>query len=143
MPRKSKFAGILQPRQLGFGAPEVEVLILYDVESDRIRTRLADLCLNYALTRIQFSAFMGKINRNRRQELSLRIRDLIGDEPARVRIIPLYEDSMREAWTLDQYETVDAEPARAVAADGDSAPDEPVAVLKIIYIKDWESHAGH
>jgi CRISPR-associated protein Cas2 len=143
MPRKNKFAGILQPRQLGFGAPEVEVLILYDVESDRIRTRLADLCLNYALTRIQFSAFMGKINRNRRQELSLRIRDLIGDEPARVRIIPLYEDSMREAWTLDQYDQDESQAAKPASPEDHTPSTEPSAVLKIIYIKDWDSHAAH
>jgi CRISPR-associated protein Cas2 len=141
MPRKSKFAGILQPRQLGFGAPEVEVLIMYDVESDRIRTRLADLCLNYALTRVQFSAFMGKINRNRRQELSLRIQNLIGDEPARVRIIPLYEDSLRDAWTLDQYESTNTNPDQKAPQISPSTPSEPTAVLKIIYIKDWESHA--
>lgn len=141
MPRKNKFAGILQPRQLGFGQPEAEVLLLYDVESDRIRTRLADLCLNYSLTRIQFSAFMGKINRNRRQELCIRIRDLIGDEPARVRIIPLFEDSLREAWTLDQYDHLDAEAAKEKTRESTPSDSVPAAVLKIIYVKDWDSHA--
>jgi len=103
MARRNSFAGILQPRQVGAGKPEVSVLVLYDVEDDRIRLRLADLCLNYGLDRIQFSAFLGKINRNRRQELSLRIQDLIGTESARVRVIPITEDAFRDMWILDQY----------------------------------------
>lgn len=103
MARRTSYAGILQPRQVGAGKPEVSVLVLYDVEDDRIRLRLADLCLNYGLERIQFSAFLGKINRNRRQELSLRIQDLIGTESARVRVIPITEDAFKEMWILDQY----------------------------------------
>ncbi len=132
MPRKSKFAGILQPRQVGRGAPEVSILVLYDVESDRIRAHLADLCQNYALARIQFSAFMGSINRNRRQELALRIQALIGDESARVRIIPLFEDSMRDSWTLDQYRR----DADKLAAKEEKPTSGPIAVLKIIRVED-------
>ncbi|MCX6602259.1 MAG: CRISPR-associated endonuclease Cas2 [Acidobacteria bacterium] len=132
MPRKSKFAGILQPRQVGRGAPEISVLVMYDVESDRIRAHLADLCLNYALARIQFSAFMGSINRNRRQELALRIQALIGDESARVRIIPLFEDSMRDSWTLDQYRR----DADELAAKTEKSEAAPLPVLKIIRVED-------
>ena len=61
------------------------------------------MCLNYGLERIQYSAFLGKINRNHRQELAMRIQDEIGDEMARVRVIPLTEDSVREMWKLDHY----------------------------------------
>ena len=41
--RKNRYAGILQPRQVGTGAPEVSVVILYDVENDRIRARVEPL----------------------------------------------------------------------------------------------------
>lgn len=112
MARRSSYAGILQPRQLGAGSPEVSVLVLYDVENDRIRDKLADLCMDYGLVRIQFSAFLGKINRNRRQELSLRIRNLIGNQSARVRVIPIVEDAFKDMWILDQYR-VDADKANA------------------------------
>ena len=101
--RKNRYAGILQPRQVGHGAPEVSVVVLYDVESDRTRARVSDICLNYGLERIQYSAFLGKINRNRRQELSLRLQDEVGTEQARLRIIPVTEDALKEMWVLDQY----------------------------------------
>jgi len=132
MARRSSYAGILQPRLVGAGQPEVSVLVLYDVENDRIRDKLASLCMDYGLDRIQFSAFLGKINRNRRQELSLRIQDLIGNQSARVRVIPILEDAMKEMWTLDQYR-VDADIAkeRADRADPQNRP-----ILKIIPSED-------
>ena len=132
MARRSSYAGILQPRQVGAGQPEDSVHVLYDVENDRIRDKLADLCMNYGLDRIQFSAFLGKINRNRRQELSLRIQKLIGNQSARVRVIPILEDAVKDMWTLDQYR-VDADKAkeRAEKADPQNRP-----VLKIIPSED-------
>ena len=101
--RTNKYAGVLRPLQVGAGSPTVSVLVMYDIESDRVRTRLANACLDYGLDRVQFSAFLGKINRNRRQELTLRIQAEVGDERARVRVIPITEDAIREMWTLDQY----------------------------------------
>jgi CRISPR-associated protein Cas2 len=101
--RKNRYAGILQPRQVGTGAPEVSVVVLYDIENDRIRGRVSDVCLNYGLERIQYSAFLGKINRNRRQELSLRLQEEVGTEQARLRIIPVTEDALKEMWVHDQY----------------------------------------
>jgi len=116
--RTNRYAGILQPRPVGTGSPEVSVLVLYDVENDRIRTRVSEICLNYGLERIQYSAFLGKINRNHRQELTLRMQHEIGDEMARIRVIPITEDSVREMWSLDHYKrTVDV----VVAADGETA----------------------
>ena len=62
---------MLKPLPLGKGSPEVSLVLIYDIENDRLRTRVADVCLDYGLERIQFSAFFGKLNRNRRQELAL------------------------------------------------------------------------
>ena len=114
--KRNSYAGILQPRQVGAGSPEVSVVVLYDVENDRIRTRVSEVCLDFGLARIQYSAFLGKINRNRRQELSLRLLEEVGGENARLRIIPVTEDSLREMWVHDQYERKPAAKATAGAA---------------------------
>jgi CRISPR-associated protein Cas2 len=111
--RKNKYAGVLQPRQVGAGSPEVSVVVLYDVEDDRIRTRVSEACLDFGLQRIQYSAFLGKINRNRRQELSLRLLEEVGGENARLRIIPVTDEALREMWVHDQYER---RPAGSAAA---------------------------
>src|ERR1035441_6118351 len=93
MAHKNRYTGVLKPLPLGKGSPEVSLVLIYDIENDRLRTRVADVCLDYGLVRIQFSAFFGKLNRNRRQELALRVQNELGDESGRVRIIPVCERS--------------------------------------------------
>lgn len=114
MARKNRYTGVLKPLPLGKGSPEVSLVLIYDIEDDRLRTRIADVCLDYALERIQFSAFFGKLNRNRRQELALRLRNELGDESGRVRIIPVCEEDLKDMWVLDQYRR-DADELKAAA----------------------------
>jgi CRISPR-associated protein Cas2 len=103
MARKNRYSGVLRPLPLGKGSPEVSLVVIYDIENDRLRTRVADVCMDYGLERIQFSAFFGKLNRNRRQELALRVKNELGGENGRVRIIPVCEEDLRDMWVLDQY----------------------------------------
>jgi len=103
MAHKNRYTGVLKPLPLGKGSPEVSLVLIYDIENDRLRTRVADVCLNYGLERIQFSAFFGKLNRNRRQELALKLMNEIGKETARIRIIPVCGDDLKDMWVLDQY----------------------------------------
>ncbi len=93
----------MKPLALGRGSPEVSLILIYDIEDDQLRTRTADICLNYGLERIQFSAFFGKLNRNRRQELSLRLQRELGSKSGRIRIIPVCEQDLKDMWVLDQY----------------------------------------
>lgn len=86
MARKNRYTGVLKPLQQGRGSPEVSLVLIYDIEDDRLRTRVANVCMNCGLDRIQFSAFFGKLNRNRRQELALRLQNDLGKESVRVRI---------------------------------------------------------
>lgn len=103
MAHKNRYTGVLKPVLVGRGSPEVSLVLIYDIEDDRLRTRAADICLNYGLERIQFSAFFGKLNRNRRQELSLRLQRELGNKSGRIRIIPICEQDLKEMWVLDQY----------------------------------------
>jgi len=103
MARKNRYTGVLKPLPVGRGSPEVSVVVIYDVEDDRLRTRTSEICLDYGLERIQFSAFFGKLNRNRRQELALRLRGEVENDSARIRIIPVCEDDLKDMWVLEQY----------------------------------------
>ena len=95
-------------------------MLIYDIENDRLRTRVAGICLDYGLERIQFSAFFGKLNRNRRQELALKVQNEIGDESGRVRIIPVCEQDLKDMWVLDQFRR-DADKLKAEAETRDLA----------------------
>jgi CRISPR-associated protein Cas2 len=124
MARKNRYRGVLRPLQVGRGGPEVSLVLIYDIEEDRVRTRVADICLDYGLERIQFSAFFGRLNRNRRQELSLRVQAEIGNRSARVRVIPVCEDDLKDMWVFEQYRR-DADELKAVASEPVRKPELP------------------
>jgi CRISPR-associated protein Cas2 len=112
--RKNRYTGVLKPLPQGKGSPEVSLVLIYDIENDRLRTRVSEICLDYGLERIQFSAFFGKLNRNRRQELALRVQSELGGEAGRVRIIPVCEQDLKDMWVLEQYRQ-DADELKAEA----------------------------
>jgi len=70
-------------------------LVIYDIPDDKLRARVADICLDYGLERIQFSAFLGEMNHNRREELLLKVRRQIGQKEADVQIFPVCEKDLR------------------------------------------------
>ncbi len=116
MGRKNRYAGVLKPLEVGKGSPETHVVLIYDIEDDRLRTRISEVCLDYGLERIQYSAFFGKLNRNRRQELALKVANELGPESGRIRIIPVCEQDVKDMWTLDQYRR-DADELKAEAGE--------------------------
>ncbi len=70
-------------------------LVVYDIPETPIRTKVADICLDYGLQRIQFSAFLGDLNRNRQEELLLKIRRRIGRHDANVQLFAIGERDVR------------------------------------------------
>ena len=67
----------------------LHTLLVYDVTEDRIRTRIAAMCLDYGLDRIQYSAFYGRLSRTHQEELMRRVRRLVKNCPAKVQLIPV------------------------------------------------------
>jgi CRISPR-associated protein Cas2 len=131
--KKNRYSGVLKPLPVGKGSPEVSLVLIYDIEDDKLRTRASDICLDYGLERIQYSAFFGKLNRNRRQELSLKLRHEIGKKSARIRIIPVCESDLKDMWLLDQYRR-DADELKACAHSMPTNSTQPI--LRVIRQED-------
>jgi len=71
----------------------MRVLLIYDIPNDRIRNKVADICLDYGLDRIQYSSFAGKLSRNHQEELMLKIEQKLGKQTGDVRLLPIcYKD---------------------------------------------------
>jgi CRISPR-associated protein Cas2 len=79
----------------------MQTLVIYDVQDDRVRHRVSEACKDYGLERIQFSAFLGDLNHNRRQELMQRLRRTLGKNPGNVQSIPLCEKDLRMRVIID------------------------------------------
>jgi len=65
------------------------LILIYDIEHDGTRTKIADACQDYGLDRIQYSSFMGRLSRNRCEELMGEIERLLGDRRGNVQLIPI------------------------------------------------------
>jgi CRISPR-associated protein Cas2 len=73
----------------------MQTLVIFDIPDDKIRNKIGDACKDYGLARIQYSAFLGEINHNRRDELRQRLRRTLGQNPGNIQIYPLCEKDLR------------------------------------------------
>lgn len=67
----------------------MKVLLIYDIVHDGTRTKIADLCLDYGLDRVQYSSFEGALSRTHQEELMLKIKKKLGKRTGDVRLIPI------------------------------------------------------
>ena len=75
---------------------ELRTLVIYDIENDRIRLRISETCLDYGLARIQFSAFLGTLNRNKREELFLRLTSILDDNAGKILLQPICHKDVKD-----------------------------------------------
>jgi CRISPR-associated protein Cas2 len=59
-------------------------IVIYDIPSDRARIKVADVCMNYGLNRIQYSAFAGDLLRTHQEELVEKARKFLGRQPGKI-----------------------------------------------------------
>jgi CRISPR-associated protein Cas2 len=81
----------------------VVVLVIYDVECDRVRKRVAKVCKDYGLSRVQYSAFQGRMTLNRMQELYLRLKATLGVDVGNIQIYPICD---KDAKYIQEIENV-------------------------------------
>ncbi len=61
--------------------------VIYDISDNKIRNKVADICLDYGLVRIQLSAFEGYMSAARRIELARRIQAVLKGDQGEAQII--------------------------------------------------------
>jgi len=83
-------------------ADETLVWIIYDISDDRARTKIAKACKQKGLYRVQYSAFVGSINHNSLDELTLQMEELMADDDDKVYIFPMCEDDFRKCRLLGE-----------------------------------------
>lgn len=69
----------------------MQTLVVYDIPSDRVRDKIADVCQDYGLDRIQYSAFLGNLQRTHQEELFKKIAGKLGKQPGKVHLFGICE----------------------------------------------------
>ena len=78
------------------------VWIIYDISADKARSKVARACLEAGLQRVQKSVFLGRINRNRLDELCLVASELINEKKDSIYVFPLCRDDFQAVKVLGQ-----------------------------------------
>ena len=70
--------------------------VVYDISEDKVRNRVAKICKNYGLYRVQKSAFLGDLNKNQLDELALQCKEIADEKKDSVYIFPMCEDDFKK-----------------------------------------------
>lgn len=82
------------------------IYVIYDIVEDQVRKKIADVCLDYGLERIQYSAFLGELNPTRRSAMIKRLQEKLGKEEGKIEIIMVCEKDFRQRKVLEVLEAV-------------------------------------
>jgi len=77
---------------------KVRVLVLYDIPSNALRSKVFAACLDQGLEHWQASVFMGDLSLTRRRELQARLADLMSGKPGHVHLQPIGHAEVLAAW---------------------------------------------
>lgn len=82
-------------------------LVVYDIPDNRVRAKVADICLDYGLERIQYSAFFGELARSHQEELLMKVKKKAGKKEINVQVFPICEKDLgkRLVWVQEEKES--------------------------------------
>ncbi len=72
------------------------VWVVYDIQNDKARGRIAKKCLQSGLYRVQYSVFLGSISSSEKDSLELAIREYINELVDSVYIFPMSKNELNE-----------------------------------------------
>ncbi len=72
----------------------MQTLVIYDISDDEVRLRVSEACKKFGLTRIQRSAFLGKISSAERKELAALLKRILGDGDGNIQIFVICRSDM-------------------------------------------------
>jgi CRISPR-associated protein Cas2 len=76
--------------------------VLYDIENDRARTRIAKACKQAGLFRVQFSCFLGSLDKHEKDVLELKLKAEIDETKDKIYMFPMSKTELQQTVLLGQ-----------------------------------------
>lgn len=80
----------------------MQILLIYDIPDTKVRTKVADICQDYGLERIQYSAFTGDLRRVHQEEMLEKMRKRLGKKPGKIHLVPCCEKDWQARLVIEQ-----------------------------------------
>ncbi|HEY4694499.1 MAG TPA: CRISPR-associated endonuclease Cas2 [Candidatus Nanoarchaeia archaeon] len=74
----------------------MKVLVVYDISQDKERGKVAEICLDYGLERIQKSAFLGELSETLRQRLVGELKEKLVGKTFNLQVFELDKNSAKK-----------------------------------------------
>lgn len=81
---------------------ETLIWVIYDISDDKIRNKVAKICKEMGLYRVQKSAFLGKLSKNKIDELKIKCNEQISPSDDSVFIFPMCEEDFKKVILIGQ-----------------------------------------
>lgn len=78
------------------------VWVVYDIVNTKKRNRIAQICKGYGLYRVQKSVFLGTLNRNELDEISIKFLDIIDENVDSIYVFPMCDEDFKKVKLLGQ-----------------------------------------
>ena len=78
------------------------IWVMYDIEKNKSRNKIAKACKKAGLYRVQYSVFLGTLSANDKDSLQLEIEDLINPDVDKVYIFPMNKTELHQTALLGQ-----------------------------------------
>jgi len=78
------------------------VWVLYDIVDDKKRTKVSKSCEDAGIYRVQKSVFLGDLNLNQIDELTVKINQIVNEDKDSVYIFPMCKDDFQKVKLIGQ-----------------------------------------
>lgn len=75
---------------------------MYDIVADKTRSKVVKLCEKAGIYRVQYSVWLGDMNKTQRKEIQCQIEDLINMDEDKVYIFPMCSEDFKSCVLLGQ-----------------------------------------
>jgi CRISPR-associated protein Cas2 len=70
--------------------------LVYDITHDGTRGKVSEVCFDYGLERIQYSAFLGDLSRALQEELFRKVRKRLGKKERKIQLFPVCQKDIQQ-----------------------------------------------
>ncbi len=76
--------------------------VMYDIGENKARNKIVKICEQAGIYRVQYSVWLGEMNKSKRREVQTQIEDLIDHDVDKVYIFPMCREDFKSCVLLGQ-----------------------------------------